>query len=395
MHLKQKSHSILFFLNQALRNLNHEHIVKCKEAIRISNGTVYLVFELLTGGNLEALTRNRVVPLAEHEIRTMFYQLLLALQHMHSHRYLHRDLKPENILLRSNDMLDLHIKVADLGLTTYVNPDSQRPRTTYISTRWYRSPEILLQMSDYSFPSDMWAAGALMAELVCHGQPLLPGEDEKDQLARIVALRGHPEVIGWPRGAASMKSRRIKLPKTTPDTLNTVLRRASAPLVQLIRDLLELDPQKRPTAVEALSYPFFLPRLSESYELPVSRKRQRRYYGIREETAGTSEIPSGNWSEGDGENIEQADDAFVEVESPFEPLKLSGASKYQRAISTTRPAKRFRRVVSSSDSMMFNIAHVTEPTFSSWNVENPKQMFELRRPAENFNLRSCSSKEHD
>lgn len=370
--------------------------MKCKEAIRISNGNVYLVFELLTGGNLEAFTRNRDVPLAEQEIRIIFHQLLLALRHMHSQRYLHRDLKPENILLRSNNSRDLHIKVADLGLTTYISYDSQRPRTTYISTRWYRSPEILLQMSDYSFPSDMWAAGAVMAELICLGQPLLPGDDEKDQLARIITLRGHPEVVGWSKGAISMKTRRIKLPKATPNNLCTVLRRASAPLVQLIQDLLELDPQKRPTAAEALSYPVFLPQLSASYEMPTSRKRQRKDNDLREETAGTSEIPSSHWSEGDEEVPGTVEDDFEECGSSPLPIKYGEIGRSQRAKAATRAPKRICRVLNSSDSKMFNIPATIESPYGSWDVENPKQLIEMGNPAGHFDMRSRSSKiEHD
>jgi serine/threonine protein kinase len=64
------------------------------------------------------------------------------------------------------------IKIADFGLAREVR--SRPPYTDYVSTRWYRAPEVLLQSSYYSAPIDMWAIGAIMAELFTL-RPLFPG----------------------------------------------------------------------------------------------------------------------------------------------------------------------------------------------------------------------------
>jgi len=88
--------------------------------------------------------------------------------------------------------------------------DSDRPEeaaadrlhlTTYVTTRWYRAPEIAVEANLYDFSADVWSAGCIMAEMILR-QPLLPGKDWKDQLTRIVKLLGIDEedvaAIGHP-----------------------------------------------------------------------------------------------------------------------------------------------------------------------------------------------------
>lgn len=260
-----------------------------------SKGKVHMVFELIPGGNLETLTRKRRKPFSEAQIRTIFFQLLQALTHMHAMSYMHRDVKPENILLHSySPDGDIKVKLADLGLAKRLGL-SNRPHTTYVATRWYRSPEILLRLANYGYPSDMWALGAVMAELICLGEPLFPGDDEKDQLVRVVALRGHPAVVGWQCGDRAMKSRRIRLPKTTPSSLRSAIPNATLPMLQLISDLLEMDPAKRPTAQEALAYPLFV--IPPHTELPLPRFGKRRKVDVGGvETARTADWPGSRWS---------------------------------------------------------------------------------------------------
>ena len=76
----------------------------------------------------------------------------------------------ENLLV-SRDV----IKVADFGLAREVK--SRPPYTEYVSTRWYRAPEVLLRAPFYSKPVDMFAVGAIMAELYML-RPLFPGSSE-------------------------------------------------------------------------------------------------------------------------------------------------------------------------------------------------------------------------
>ena len=114
-------------------------------------------------------------------------QIIAALAHLHEHGIFHRDLKPENILLR--DTSPMEIKLGDFGNARYLK--SRPPYTEYVSTRWYRAPEMLLHSTFYSYPVDLWAVGAICAEIVTL-RPLFPGQSEIDQLFRICELLGSP-----------------------------------------------------------------------------------------------------------------------------------------------------------------------------------------------------------
>lgn len=79
------------------------------------------------------------------------------------------DIKPENILLDSRGS----VKLCDFGVARLV-PYDGAPLTDYVATRWYRAPENELRSSCYSFSSDIWSIGVIMAEML-DGQPLFPG----------------------------------------------------------------------------------------------------------------------------------------------------------------------------------------------------------------------------
>lgn len=81
-------------------------------------------------------------------------------------------MKPEN-LLESNST----VKIADFGLAREIR--SKPPFTDYVSTRWYRAPEVILRSPNYNSPIDIFAIGAIMAELY-RLWPLFPGSSEKD-----------------------------------------------------------------------------------------------------------------------------------------------------------------------------------------------------------------------
>lgn len=105
---------------------------------------------------------------------------------MHKHGYFHRDLKPENILISS----DRHtVKICDFGLAREIR--SRPPFTDYVSTRWYRGPELLLKTTIYNSPVDIFALGCIMIELYLLN-PLWSGSNEIDHLFQIVNTLGTP-----------------------------------------------------------------------------------------------------------------------------------------------------------------------------------------------------------
>jgi protein kinase len=98
--------------------------------------------------------------------------MVRRVEYLHNLNFIHRDMKPENMLVKGDS-----VKIADFGLAREIR--SRPPFTDYVSTRWYRAPEILLRSTNYNSPVDIFACGAIMAELFLL-RPLFPGNNETD-----------------------------------------------------------------------------------------------------------------------------------------------------------------------------------------------------------------------
>lgn len=232
---------------QSLKKLNHKAIVKLREVIR-ENDELFFVFEFLSM-NMYELCKAQKKFLPENKIKRYMYQLLLGLAHMHKNGFFHRDLKPENLLL--DEAADV-CKLADFGLAREVR--SRPPFTDYVSTRWYRAPEVLLRSTNYNSPIDMWAVGCIMAELYTF-RPLFPGSSESDEIFKVCSVLGTPQ--NWEEGNKLASKMNLKFPSFVKTPLASLITNASAEAINLMQVLLEFDPNKRPTALQALSHPYF------------------------------------------------------------------------------------------------------------------------------------------
>ena len=232
---------------QSLRELSHPNIVKLKEIIR-EQEQLYFVFEFM-GENLYESVKKSQSGLSPSRVRNVMFQCLQGLAHMHRQGYFHRDIKPENILLKGTT-----VKLADFGLAREIR--ARPPFTDYVSTRWYRAPEVLLRSTSYNSPVDMFAMGCVMAELYT-AQPLFPGSSEADQIYKLAATLGTPSAADWPEGVQLAAKMKFKWPQFQRVDLKLVLPGLPADGVSLLRDLLQFSPAKRPSAAAALQYPFF------------------------------------------------------------------------------------------------------------------------------------------
>ena len=143
-----------------------------------------IIFELLNINLYELIKSNNLRGFSSSLIKRFAVQILQCLSFLRSHKIIHCDLKPENILLKQANKSG--IKVIDFGSSCF----EAEKIYTYIQSRFYRAPEIILGIP-YTTCIDMWSFGCILAELTT-GFPLFPGESEAEQLLCIMEVKGVP-----------------------------------------------------------------------------------------------------------------------------------------------------------------------------------------------------------
>lgn len=120
--------------------------------IRADN-KLYMIFEYMDGTLYDLILKYRQNPMGEELVKSILAQVLQGLDFLHTQGVFHRDLKPENLLYsydEKNGSLRIPIvKIADFGLAKEVSSKTNGMHTDYVSTRWYRAPELLLQFTNY------------------------------------------------------------------------------------------------------------------------------------------------------------------------------------------------------------------------------------------------------
>ena len=177
-----------------LKHFNHRNIISILDLEPPSSPArfqdVYIISDLMET-DLHRVIYSRQ-KLSKDHLRYFLYQLMCALNYIHSANVIHRDLKPSNILLNSDCLL----KICDFGLARGLVPDNDTDLTEYVVTRWYRAPEIMLSCSEYSSAIDVWSVGCIFAEMLGR-KPLFSGHDFIDQLNLIVRTLGTPNDLSW------------------------------------------------------------------------------------------------------------------------------------------------------------------------------------------------------
>ena len=175
--------TILDLLNNNLDKSDEHHILRLKDTF-IHRHHLCLVFELLSVNLYELIKQNQFRGLSMNLVRVFATQLLNAMTVLNEAKIIHCDLKPENILLKNLETPN--IKVIDFGSACH----ERQTVYTYIQSRFYRSPEVLLGLP-YSAAIDIWSLGCIVAELFL-GLPLFPGSSEYNQMTRITEMLGYP-----------------------------------------------------------------------------------------------------------------------------------------------------------------------------------------------------------
>ncbi|CAL5019053.1 unnamed protein product [Urochloa decumbens] len=175
--------SLLSLLNEKFDHDDQHHIVRMLDFFLYQNH-LCIAFEMLGQNLYELLKRNSLRGLQMKYVRTFSRQILDALIVMKDAGIIHCDLKPENILIAPNVKTAAGVKVIDFGSACMEG----KTIYSYIQSRYYRSPEVLLGYP-YTTAIDMWSFGCIVAELFI-GLPLFPGASEYDVLCRMIEILG-------------------------------------------------------------------------------------------------------------------------------------------------------------------------------------------------------------
>lgn len=293
----------------------HNNIVSFYEASVSTSSEavdVYLVFEYVQS-DLEKLLRARL--LKETHIEYIMYKMLKSLLFIHSKYVVHRDIKPSNVLVDKFS----EPKLADFGLARTLTPtkreeflELQRAKerghhsshnasmsaflqtsfgagksfiapdgtqavgeveevlnlTDYVTSRWYRAPEILLGSVEYSFHCDIWSLGCVFGEMLL-GRVLFQGSSTLNQLEKIFEVIGRPsendlEAINSPSAKSLLSAVEVK----HQIGLDKLFENFPPSAQNLISGLLCLNPQERLTARDALNHLFLSNLLADEPWLP-------------------------------------------------------------------------------------------------------------------------------
>lgn len=240
-----------------LQKLKHEKIVELQQIV-VAKGSVYMVLEYMDH-DLSGILGHPNFTFDPCHAKSLVKQMLEGLAYLHYKGILHRDIKGSNLLINNKGEL----KIADFGLARAFEKDQAQDYTNRVITLWYRPPELLLGATAYGPAVDIWSVGCIMLEFFT-GKAVFNGIDEVTQLDSIYKTMGTPSVQTWPT-LTSLPWYELVRPVEDYDSR---FKERYGPLLspgalELAEALLSMDPQKRPTAAEALEFAYFKSELPE------------------------------------------------------------------------------------------------------------------------------------
>ncbi|CUM54060.1 unnamed protein product [Debaryomyces tyrocola] len=256
---------------EILRVVNHPNIVSLRfffDKKSSSDGKIYqnLVMECLPS-NLQSeikYYRHSKYTIPYPHMKTYTFQLARAMLYLHGFGISHRDIKPSNILV---DPATVTLKICDFGSAKKLEPN--QPSVSYICSRYYRAPELIIGCSIYTTKIDVWGLGCVIAEMFL-GKPIFQGESPQSQLKEISKLLGPPSKTFFfnnnPKYRGNMYTNKL-FSCTVEERFKQIFSNSPPDAIDLLMKILVYEPEKRASPRRVLCHPFFYELKNDDFQV--------------------------------------------------------------------------------------------------------------------------------
>ena len=228
-----------------IKTFSHINVIKVISIIE-DEFNYYIIMEYCEQGELFDYIVNHQ-KLSDKESSLFFYQLINAVDYIHSHNIVHRDLKPENLLLNKDKIL----KVIDFGLSNTF--DGTNLLSTKCGSPSYAAPEIIKESHYNGFKTDIWCCGIILYAMLCGYLPF-DGEENKELFSNIL-------------------SNKIEYPEHISDEARTIIKR-----------MLTSEPDKRISIEEIKNTKYYLKGkelFEKEYKDIIYKKEKKKVKPLR------------------------------------------------------------------------------------------------------------------